>query len=227
MWWYGGWQAPSGVSYVAGSSGSGHGYPLGNIARVERGRVSFLPGSCARTRIGNNTPDTWQWLCSPLFDVWGAAEDDLFAVGNLGNILHFDGESWTPLRAEGWSPPTHDLNAIWGADDGSLFAVGRKGSIVQGDRNGGLAVTDSPVDTDLTAVWGRGPNDVFAVGKGGTILHFDGTRWTAEASGTDLDLSTVWGAGECDIMASSVRGALLRRRAGNGGAKDESIAPNN
>ncbi len=217
LYWYGGWQAPSGVSYVAGSAAYPNQYPLGRIARVDGDEVRFMSGSCARTTLGSSSPDTRNWVCSPLYDVWGAAEDDLYAVGNVGHLVHFDGKTWSALDVEDWNPPsatTHDLNAIWGASDGGLVAVGRKGSIVQGRRGGELARAQSPVETDLKEVWGRSSSDVFAVGEGGTILHFDGTSWIQEQSGTELELTTVWGAGECDVMASSPRGVLLRRRVG-------------
>jgi hypothetical protein len=224
LYWHGGWRAPSGVSYLAGTAAHPSQYPLGRVARVDGDELRFMPGSCARTRLGSASPDTQRWVCSPLYDVWGTAEDDLVAVGNVGHIVGFNGESWSPVEAEGWHPPSHDLNAIWGAGDGALVAVGRKGSIVQGKRGGGLALAESPVVADLAEVWGRSAEDVFAVGQGGTIVHFDGRAWRQEASGTELDLQTVWGVGDCDVMASSTFGVLLRRRSGGKGEPAADVA---
>ena len=41
----------------------------------------------------------------------------------------------------------------------------------------------------------------FAVGKAGTILHFDGSSWSLQTSGTRQDLWGVWGQSSSDVWA--------------------------
>jgi len=53
----------------------------------------------------------------------------------------------------------------------------------------------------LTAVWGAAGTNAFAVGRGGAILHYDGTAWRAESSGTDIDLHDVWGTAANNVFA--------------------------
>ena len=50
---------------------------------------------------GTNDGGTIRWL----LDVWGSAANDVFAVGNAGAILHYNGSAWSLLV--GWS---HDEN---------------------------------------------------------------------------------------------------------------------
>ena len=215
VWWHGGWQSPDGVAYIGGSISGGSTYPLGRVARIEGDEIRFMPNSCGITRLGNpeRTYGSGQ-LCALIFDVWGATEDDIFAVGNAGHIIPHDGVEWTPLKASGWETPTQDLNAIWGATGGGVFAVGSAGSIVQGQHKGDLTLVPTPTQARLLEVWGRSASDVFAVGEGGTILHYDGDTWNLEPSGTELELNTVVGLDECDALAASRRGVLLRRRSG-------------
>ncbi len=50
---------------------------------------------------------------------------------------------------------------------------------------------------------------MFAVGVGGTIVHYDGTRWTAQTSGTTQYLFGVWGSRGTDVFAVGIYGTLL------------------
>jgi hypothetical protein len=62
----------------------------------------------------------------------------------------------------------------------------------------------------LYGVWGMASNDVFAVGRAGTIQHFDGTTWTAMASGIDDDLRDVWGSSGENVFAVGQSGKILQ-----------------
>jgi hypothetical protein len=61
-----------------------------------------------------------------LHNVWGFSNSNVFAVGDDGVILHYDGDDWTPMI----SGTTADLYAVWGASMSSVFAVGRYGTIL-------------------------------------------------------------------------------------------------
>src|SRR5207253_8525905 len=43
----------------------------------------------------------------------------------------------------------------------------------------------------------------------GTILHYDGTSWTPQTSGTTQELNGVWGSGATDVFAVGDRGTIL------------------
>jgi hypothetical protein len=64
--------------------------------------------------------------------------------------------------------------------------------------------------TYLYCVWGSGPNDVFAGGAAGIILHYNGTAWTAMASGiTSSSINSIWGSGPKDVFAVGDYGTIL------------------
>jgi hypothetical protein len=54
--------------------------------------------------------------------IWGAAADDVWAVGNAGSITRFDGSSWDLVRSPGWE----QFEAVWGASANSAWAVGTR-----------------------------------------------------------------------------------------------------
>lgn len=52
--------------------------------------------------------------------VWGASGSDVFAVGEVGTIIHYDGSVWTSMD----SGTTENLKAVWGSSGSDVFAVG-------------------------------------------------------------------------------------------------------
>lgn len=79
-----------------------------------------------------------------LTGAWGSSASDVFAVGDGGVILHYDGRAWSPMQS-GQGTLLHY--------DGSSWRPAPTG-------------TTEPLYT----VWGAGA-EVFVVGRGGTILH--------------------------------------------------------
>src|SRR6266513_4836849 len=61
---------------------------------------------------------------------------------------------------------------------------------------------------NLHGIWTRSSNDAIAVGDGGKILHYDGTNWNVETSGTTSYLSAVWGSGS-NVFAVGGGGTIL------------------
>ena len=59
-------------------------------------------------------------------DIWGSSATDVFAVGNNGLILHYNGINWAPMN----SGTTHALIGIWGRSATDVFAVGNNGLIL-------------------------------------------------------------------------------------------------
>jgi hypothetical protein len=116
-----------------------------------------------------------------LSGVWGSSTTNVFVTGYSGTILHFDGNTWTPME----TGTEKRLLDVWGSSPTDVYAVG-----VQ-DTYG--AITNSTIlhydgnadevwdfmrngrNETLNAIWGSSDKDIFAVGDTGTILHYDGT----------------------------------------------------
>ncbi|MBW1757481.1 MAG: hypothetical protein JRD92_17005 [Deltaproteobacteria bacterium] len=92
---------------------------------------------------------------------------------------------------------------VWGRSSDELFAVG-EGLIARfdGDRWVPEELPDEARGEALNGVYGFAVNNVYVVGRRGLILHFDGTGWTVEASGTSRELFDVWGTGPSNLYAS-------------------------
>ena len=82
------------------------------------------------------TKPTWKAHAWPsgvtktsLLDVWGVSSSDVWAVGNGGIILHYDGSTWKQQK----SPVTEVLRSIYGTGATEVYAVGANNSIVSYD----------------------------------------------------------------------------------------------
>jgi len=155
--------------------------------------------------------DGWEWQNplpqgNVLYDVWGAAADDVYAVGKDGTILHYNGTNWS-TQASG---TTGDLNGIWGDAADDIYAVGNGGKILHYDGTNWTS-KGSGTSNDLYSIWGVDGDDVFAVGASGAVTHYDGDAWESMTvpSGTGR-LYGVWGSATDDVFAVGECGTILQ-----------------
>ena len=135
---------------------------------------------------------------SMLTGVWGSSAIDVFAVGDYGTILHFDGIEWSSMN----SGTTEDLRDIWGSSQNNVFTVGERGTILHFDGSTWSSMESGTTTEALYGVWGSSANDIFAVGSGQTILHFDGSAWSIMKSHESVEiLAGVWGSSATDVFA--------------------------
>ncbi len=148
------------------------GWPQGGLlAGGQGGRLDVL--TCAgrfQSMVGRTTS-------AELDAVWGSADNDIWAVGKNGTVLHDSGAAgWAPVAV----PTTADLSAIWGAGATDVWAVGQGGTAIHWN---GVRWTASSTGaaTDLTAISGSGPDNVWAVSGGSSpsqVVRYDGTSWS-------------------------------------------------
>jgi hypothetical protein len=89
-----------------------------------------------------------------LHGVWGSSPSDVFAVGDAGTILHYNGTSWSIMT----SGTTCSLSDIWGSSSTDVFAVGHDGTILHYDGSNWHPMNTGTND-NISAVWGSSPSD--------------------------------------------------------------------
>mgnify|MGYP003471667891 CR=1 FL=1 len=163
--------------------------------------------------------DDWCWeLPRPqgntLRGVWATSDKDIWAVGDRGTVIHWDGKGWEGLE----SGTTEDLTAIWGASATRAWAVGALGTIVSWDGKAwskldlpmdAEAGADAGVTTNFHDVYGASADDVWVVGDGGAIWHFDGQAWATESNPNPQTLRTVFAATTGKAWAAGDGGVVL------------------
>src|SRR6185369_11322025 len=133
----------------------------------------------ATTVVGDAacTGDGWCWVFplphgNYLRGVWGSSSSDVWAVGDGGTLMHWDGARWATTLGS----TQGRWYGLWGSAANDVWVVGLNGRNAAVQRFDGTAwhavaiATTSP----LTAVWGTGTGAVFVgVGGGGGVWRSD------------------------------------------------------
>jgi hypothetical protein len=130
-------------------------------------------------------------------------ENNMWAAGANGVILHFDGTSW--LASESGS--TANLNGLYFVNGNDGYAIGSGGIILHYDGSAWSEMV-SGSSNDLTGVAFADANNGWAVGAGGTVLKYNGS-WNAETSGVTTDLTGVSVVNSSDVWACGKSKTIL------------------
>lgn len=153
--------------------------------------------------------------------VGGIVQQPPTARGILYEIASFELGVTTPVpdpvveaTQQAWPM---NIQAMAVAAEKALWTVGDRGAVARyplqrGDADGwtlgGGVVLPLTLEKDLFAAWADGDH-LWAAGEGGVIVHFDGTEWHTQASGTKATLHAIFGLSETDIWAAGDDGVLL------------------
>ncbi|AFH50646.1 Hypothetical protein IALB_2943 [Ignavibacterium album JCM 16511] len=116
--------------------------------------------------------DGWQ-----VNKMWGSSSSDLYAVGNNGNIAHYQNGSWTKIE----SGTTSILNDVWGIKNElnrTIVYCAASSFFVPGDKKI-LKITDAKVDSvnwnrdvRLYSAWTNNDNFLYVCGEGVFVNKF-------------------------------------------------------
>ncbi len=151
-------------------------------------------------------PQTPRYLAG----VWGSAADDVYAVGNSGLILHYDGNpgmNWEQIPI----PTMLDLRSIWGSSANDIWAVGEDGAILHSHNGIDWQLEPGiPGYKNFMDIWGTAPDNIWAVGRdvasglSGLIWHWNGVEWNEELDTSEplgaTQFEGIWGSGPDEIF---------------------------
>jgi hypothetical protein len=182
---------PSGVStdlndvWTSGSAA----FAVGN------GGVILRRGASWTTDASNTAVD--------LRGVWGQSTSDIWAVGNSGTVVRYNGASWSAMMPGVFSGGI--LRQVVGSG-GTVYIDDSAGGIFA--YNGSFSLTRRVVTDDLygMAVVSGTP---FIAGNnnGGMVLRYNGTAWVSDGTGVD-GFRAVSGSGTNDLWAVGEAGTI-------------------
>jgi hypothetical protein len=169
--------------------------------------------------IARHTGGTWEVLESGhpdtiFFGIWGAAQNDMWAVGSGDVVVHYDGTAWTRVRIPylDMKPASAQKNLfkVWGANAKDVVIVGDSGLALHYDGEIWTRVDTGLTGSPLFTVRGRSATDVWAVGGLGApaLVHWNGTAW-AEVElpeSAPLVIQGVWTAPGQPVLVSGHEG---------------------
>jgi hypothetical protein len=138
-----------------------------------------------------------QTLTVPVGAIGGSAPDHVWAVGEKGAIVRFNGR-YEERRAGSVA----DLNAIFGFSESEMLAIGNSGTVLRRTPTEWERI-QVPTQRNFLAISGTSANDLWVVGEAGTSLHFDGKSWSNVPTGIMDDIVSVWASGPSDVWAGT------------------------
>ena len=101
----------------------GYANVLHGISGVSSSDIFAVGGVLLHYGHNYNNTDSWMSIGAEflyLYDVWCYSASEGFAVGDGGNILHYDGIGWKKMT----SNTANDLLGVWGSSPSDVYAVG-------------------------------------------------------------------------------------------------------
>ncbi|AKV04406.1 hypothetical protein AKJ09_11069 [Labilithrix luteola] len=137
-------------------------------ADAERPLVCGDAGFC-ETRL----PLSAAGLSLSLRRVWEVASNDVWSVSLEGDVLHYDGTSWTTTyRAN------HPLYALW-ASPTDVWVGGEGGLLVHRGSDGVFRRIEVGHVENIGEIAGPNKDDLWFTGREGVLDHFDGVTLTS------------------------------------------------
>jgi hypothetical protein len=165
------------------------------------------------SRAGGDWNDL-TWAATPLLnDVWGDSEDDIYAVGEAGTVLRFDGSSWARVT----SGDMDNLVNVW-RDGSDVLVADEHGEVYTYDgsdwsRTGGFDRPD-PAGDVLNDAWQIPGGELICVGEDRQntgVFAMRGGVWTKiSPQALSAVMVGVWGRSDDFIVAVGTYGQILR-----------------
>lgn len=171
------------------------------------------PRRCPVEMVPTCSPKLFCWSGpqpqgNPIRGIWATSASDVWAVGDFGALLHYNGSAWQAMD----STTTEHLRGVWASSAQDVIVVGENGKILR-STGGAFSPMTSNTTQALYGVWGNSAADeVWAVGAGGVILKLDRatSTWGAVASPTTSQLNASWGSAKNRVYAAANGGTVLR-----------------
>ena len=158
-----------------------------------------------------------------LRSVWGTSGSNVYAVGEGGTVLHYNGNHWTIL-SKGIDLPYLD---IFGFSETETLVFSTKNisspTLPSNNRNisslikfnGLILESENQIESEgLTDIWPSSSTNIFAIHRPtnwdfGELLHYDGKDWIEVNIDREGFLENVWGVNQSNIhVAITVRNEL-------------------
>ena len=154
----------------------------------------------------------------PLFALWSAGANDVFAAGFRATTGHYTG-AWSfaaPFGENTLNLSPSGFNGVWGTAANDVFAAGTNGLVIHWDGSAWLQQPTNQAAYSLRAIGGSSSTDLYAAGSTGidapVLLHFTGEAWTDVTASLPpaKRLLGVYAADAANVFVVGENGHILR-----------------
>ncbi|HYH79312.1 MAG TPA: hypothetical protein VEX86_05935 [Longimicrobium sp.] len=161
-----------------------------------------------------------------MYDVYGTSASNVWAVGENGMILRFNGTAWTAWRFDGTTVAPYDLNtwelpgenvslrSVFPIPGTSLIGIvgdGGTALVYDGSSFSTWSVYNTGDGADITHVWGTSYFNLYVTTDDGRLQRFDGNDLSTVSGVTAPGgMKSVWGTASNNVYAVGGGGMLWR-----------------
>lgn len=205
--WLAAWPQPGNV--FAGWSRKCSGLdPICQVSEEGEVHARFIPYRFGRLAC---TRDKWCWenprpQGNPLRAVWGSGSSDVWAVGDFGIALHWNGMMWEQVEGFGDA----DLRALWGSGPTDVWILGVANNQGKAWRWDGSQLREQPLPANRIpeGIFGTNATDVWMTTLE-AVLHWDGNRFQEQSLIGQLLPRGIWGSSASDVWMVGDTGRVL------------------
>lgn len=163
-------------------------------------------------------------ISGKLHSISGSGSNDIWACGEWGTLLHYDGTNWSQDNSatkffKDWDIKPR-LNCILVISSTDIWVSGGYNTLLHYD---GTSWTKQDVGeyAIINDMWGSSGTDIWAslndmkdlesgtyIAKPG-LIHYNGTSWTRRHYDEDMYFTYMWGSSSTDIWAAGHLGELI------------------
>lgn len=146
-----------------------------------------------------------------LYDVWGASPDDVYAVGQNGSMVHYQGTSWQRVNM----PTVRDLLSVRGTAADNVYAVSegddlaRIGSEILHHDGATWTIVHITDDDELNTIWATATGEVHIGGGDGVLLRPQDNDFVTIDPSTAQDIHGIWSNSLGELFAVGSNGAMV------------------
>jgi hypothetical protein len=175
--------ASGGASGSGGArvDGGGHDAPGPSDARPSDARPDGGSSGADSDKVCG--AEGWCWISpipqgNTLRGVWAGAHDDVWAVGDHGIVLRYDGHRWSQIPT-GFS---YSLTSVWGSGPNDVWIGGEQGLLLH-DGGAGLMIVKAAHNGDdpIWAIAGTSLTDVWFADGTNCAGHWNGSAFATPA----------------------------------------------
>lgn len=174
------------------------------------------PPTCTKNTL---CPYAFSPVNKSLYGVFAIAPNDIWAVGSVGTVLHWDGQAWRSVVVP--AAGTRDLFDVWASGPSDVWVVGADTASTGGItlHYNGTTWTAVPNGSswDLNGIHGLSANEIYAVGDPDPVLggpgefwRWNGSTWTAMSNSVNGQLWRVFAVSPSEIWAMGFQGTLIK-----------------
>jgi hypothetical protein len=142
--------------------------------------------------------------------IWGVGPDAVYAAGEGGTLLRYDGERWTAMD----SGTSETLTGVWASSESDVWTISATRVRRHDGRGWRVMFTFADEDPNGRAwISGSGPNDLWVCGGAtGEVQRYDGVSWSRLLDGQEDGAQPLWVDGRAAALGSTDPAALAAVR---------------